>query len=65
VRDQDGRPLRAAAAVSPGMPLDIEFSDGRVRARTEGAGAGPQTADASAKPRQRRRDDKGQGSLFG
>jgi exodeoxyribonuclease VII large subunit len=65
VRDQDGRPLRAAAAVSPGMPLDIEFSDGRVRARTEGAGAGPQTADVSAKPRNRRRDDKGQGSLFG
>ena len=37
VRDPDGRPLRAAAAVSPGMPLDIEFSDGRVRARAEGA----------------------------
>ena len=26
----DGRPLRAAAAVSPGMALDIEFADGRV-----------------------------------
>jgi len=67
VRDQDGRPLRAAAAVSPGMPVDIEFSDGCVRARAEGAGAGPGpgAADASARPRNRRRDDKGQGSLFG
>jgi exodeoxyribonuclease VII large subunit len=65
VRDEDGRPLRAAAAVSAGMPLDIEFSDARVRARAEGAGAGPQAADVSAKPRHRRHDDKGQGSLFG
>jgi len=67
VRDLDGRPLRLAAAVSPGMPVDIEFSDGRVRARAEGsaAGAGPGTPDASAKPRRRQRGDKGQGSLFG
>ena len=67
VRDLDGSPLRLAAAVSPGMPVDIEFSDGRVRARAEGsaAGAGPGTPDASAKPRRRQRGDKGQGSLFG
>jgi exodeoxyribonuclease VII large subunit len=67
VRDQDGRPLRAAAAVSPGMPVDIEFSDGRVRARADSgtAGPGPRAADASPKSRNRQRDDKGQGSLFG
>ncbi len=32
VRDAGGRPLRAAAAVSAGMRLDIEFSDGHVGA---------------------------------
>jgi exodeoxyribonuclease VII large subunit len=69
VRDPDGRPLRVAAAVSPAMPLDIEFSDGRVRARAEGppaAGPGPGAAGAPAKPRSRHGGgDKGQGSLFG
>jgi exodeoxyribonuclease VII large subunit len=67
VRDLDGRPLRAAAAVSPGMPVDIEFADGHVRARAEGgpAGAGPKAPDASGKPRNRQAGDKGQGSLFG
>jgi exodeoxyribonuclease VII large subunit len=67
VRDLDGKPLRAAAAVSPGMAVDIEFSDGRVRARADGpppAGSGP-GPDASAKPRSRPGGDKGQGSLFG
>jgi exodeoxyribonuclease VII large subunit len=68
VRDLDGAPLRLAAAVEPGMPLDIEFADGRVRVRAAGAataqtaGAGP---DAPAKPRGRRGGDSGQGSLFG
>jgi exodeoxyribonuclease VII large subunit len=68
VRDLDGRPLRLAAAVSPGMPVDIEFSDGRVRARAEGPPAAepvPGAPDASAKPRSRGGGDKGQGSLFG
>jgi exodeoxyribonuclease VII large subunit len=42
VRDQKGVPLRAAAAVSTGMRLDIEFSDGRVGATADGAaGSGP------------------------
>ena len=35
VRDGDGQPLRAAAAVQPGMPLDIEFADGRVGATAQ------------------------------
>jgi exodeoxyribonuclease VII large subunit len=67
VRDQDGKPLRAAAAVSPGMPVDIEFSDGQIHARAESgaSGPGPRATDAPPKPRNRQRDDKGQGSLFG
>ncbi len=32
VRNETGDPLREAAGVRPGMPLDIEFSDGRVGA---------------------------------
>ena len=36
VRDGAGLPLRTAAAVSPGMPLDIEFADGRVGATAQG-----------------------------
>jgi exodeoxyribonuclease VII large subunit len=68
VRDVAGKPLRLAAAVSPGMPLDIEFSDARVRARAEGPSAavpGPAAPEAPAKPRSRAPGDKGQGSLFG
>ncbi len=68
VRDTAGKPLRTAAAVSPGTPLDIEFSDGRVRARAEGpsaGGPGPAAPEAPAKPRNRSAPDKGQGSLFG
>jgi exodeoxyribonuclease VII large subunit len=60
VRDGDGRPLRTAAAVGPGMRLDIEFADGRVGA----------TADREARPlpaakgKPRRRRSGGQGTLF-
>ena len=66
VRDGAGHPLRAAAAVSSGMRLDIEFSDGRV-----GAVAGDARVTPQAQPlpplRRRRRpggSDEGQGSLF-
>ena len=41
VRDGEGHPLRAAASVSGGMALDIEFADGRVAATANG---GPPTA---------------------
>jgi exodeoxyribonuclease VII large subunit len=62
VRDGEGHPLRAAAAVSGGMRLDIEFSDGRVGAVAEGAGeAAP--APSAPKPRARK-SGPGQGSLF-
>lgn len=61
VRDGDGHPLRAAAAVSTGMRLDIEFSDGRVGAVADGASA---PAATPAKPRPRKTGGPGQGSLF-
>src|SRR5205823_3001787 len=35
VRGPEGQPLRTAAAVAPGIGLDIEFQDGHVRARAE------------------------------
>lgn len=64
VRDGAGRPLRSAAAVSPGLALDIEFADGRVPAVATGPGAGPPREDP--RPRRRRgRSVPGQGSLFG
>ncbi len=65
VRDLDGKPLRLAASVGPGMAVDMEFSDGRVRARAEGAPTGPEAPSTPAKPRSRGGGDKGQGSLFG
>jgi exodeoxyribonuclease VII large subunit len=37
VRAGDGRPVRTAAAVSPGMRIDVEFADGHVGATTDGA----------------------------
>ncbi|MGP9822639.1 exodeoxyribonuclease VII large subunit, partial [Salinarimonas sp. NSM] len=38
VRDDDGRPVRAAASVAPGAALTLEFADGRLGARAEGGG---------------------------
>ena len=64
VRDLDGRPLRAAAAVPAGKRVDIEFSDGRVRALAEATAI----AAPSPPPRRRRRGgggEPGQGNLFG
>ena len=62
VRDQDGRPVLAAARTAAGDTLSIEFADGRIGARvTEGTAAKPQPPPASS----RRRDDGGnQGSLL-
>jgi exodeoxyribonuclease VII large subunit len=61
VRDLDGRPLRAAAKVAPGKRLDIEFSDGRVRALAEASSIAP---IPPPKRRRRRGGEPGQGSLF-
>ena len=63
VRDAAGQPLRAAAAVSGGMRLDIEFSDGRVGATADAPAASP--SPAAPKPPSRRGGGEGQGSLFG
>jgi exodeoxyribonuclease VII large subunit len=64
VRDGAGHPLRAAAAVSSGMAIEIEFSDGRVAARAEGGPAAAMPAADLPKPRTRRDGGPGQGSLF-
>ena len=65
VRAADGKPLRSAAAVAPGLQLNIEFADGRVRATADGsAAAAPAPASAPAKP-PRRGGGEGQGNLFG
>jgi exodeoxyribonuclease VII large subunit len=61
VRDAAGRPLRSAAAVAAGMPIEIEFADGRVGAHADGR-ADPKAAEP-AKTRGRR-SGPGQGDLF-
>jgi exodeoxyribonuclease VII large subunit len=69
VRDGAGHPLRSATAVSSGMPLDIEFADGRVGATA--GGVSPRIESPPfARPRPRRRGSGGggnenQGNLFG
>jgi exodeoxyribonuclease VII large subunit len=62
VRDADGRPLRSAAGVVSGAPMDIEFADGHVRALADGT-TGATAAPAPSKPRTGK-GDGGQGSLF-
>jgi exodeoxyribonuclease VII large subunit len=68
VRDDAGRPLRTAAAVSSGMALDIEFTDGRVGA-TAGGISKRIESPPFARPRPGRRrsggGDDNQGNLFG
>src|SRR5690242_7186955 len=64
VRDGEGRPLRSSAAVSAGMRLDIEFSDGRVGATADGD-RGPQPSGKAKRTRGSGGGPGGQGSLFG
>jgi len=74
VRDDAGKPLRAAAQVSAGVALDIEFHDGHVGAVATGGDGAPRTAHHElvkpepAKPESSkarpRRSGEGQGSLF-
>jgi exodeoxyribonuclease VII large subunit len=65
VRDGSGQPLRAAAQVSPGVALDLEFHDGRVGAVAHGEVA-PKPPRPALRPRARRTGGsaEGQGSLF-
>ena len=69
VRDGGGQPLRTAAAVQPGTPLDIEFADGRVGATAQGVSKRVESPPfARPRPRTRRgggSGNEGQGSLFG
>ena len=51
VRDGEGHPLRAAAAVSGGMRLDIEFADGRVGAVADGEATAAPAPRAKPRPR--------------
>ena len=65
VRDVRGRPLRTAAAITAGMALEIEFSDGRVGARAEAdPAAAARPAAPAGKPRTRAPGGSGQGDLF-
>jgi exodeoxyribonuclease VII large subunit len=41
VRDQDDQPLTSAAALSSGMPVSLQFHDGRARALVDGGSAAP------------------------
>jgi exodeoxyribonuclease VII large subunit len=62
VRELNGTPLRTAAEVGPDHAVDIEFSDGHVRARSEGVRMRP----VEPAPRRRRRfSNPDQGNLFG
>jgi exodeoxyribonuclease VII large subunit len=61
IRDAAGQPLHSATAITAGMPIEIEFSDGRVDARADGA---PSADTPDAKPRSKRGGGAGQGDLF-
>ena len=69
VRDDAGHPLRNAAAVTAGLRMSIEFSDGRVAATADGEGeTAPPAPPAVARIKPRPRGGEGtggQGSLFG
>jgi len=64
VRDAAGRPLRTAAAVGAGMPIEIEFADGRVGARADDSPSMAKSGGEAAKTRSRRGGGAGQGDLF-
>ncbi|MGO4711590.1 exodeoxyribonuclease VII large subunit [Bradyrhizobium sp. 2TAF24] len=74
VRDGSGAPLHAAAGITAGAHLTLEFTDGRVAVTADGAApqdtarepSEPQTARPAAKPTAPRRPAKAdsQGDLF-
>src|SRR5580692_8673591 len=64
VRDRTGRPLRAAASVSVGMPMDVEFSDGHVGARAEVVQASTTPRAEPVLRRRRRAGDCCDGAWF-
>jgi exodeoxyribonuclease VII large subunit len=70
VRDDHGHPLHAAASVSPGARLDVEFADGRVGATADtdrpaaARAARPVASEPKAAAPKRVVKPVGQGSLF-
>ena len=66
VRDEAGHPVRRAAVVTRSQALDIEFTDGHVKAVATAAHGGSAPAPRQPiRPRSRRGgSDPGQGSLF-
>ena len=64
VRDAAGRPLRSIAATSAGMPIDIEFADGRVGAHVDSTASAIKPSAEPVKPRPRRGGGTDQGNLF-
>jgi exodeoxyribonuclease VII large subunit len=67
VRDHAGQSVRSAAAVSQNQALDIEFTDGHVKAvATAAHGGSPPQPRQPIRPKSRRGgSDPGQGNLFG
>jgi exodeoxyribonuclease VII large subunit len=63
IRDAAGQPLHSATAAVAGMPIQIEFSDGRVGAHVDGASSAD-TPDEPTKLRAKRGGGAGQGDLF-
>jgi exodeoxyribonuclease VII large subunit len=63
VRDAAGETLRTAAAVTAGMPIEIEFADGRIGARAESVPIAAKPSEPG-RPRGRREGGSGQGNLF-
>jgi exodeoxyribonuclease VII large subunit len=61
VRDAAGAPIRAAAAVTAGDRLEIEFSDGRIGAVAD---SGRSRAKEPGKAGKKRGEKDGQGGLF-
>jgi exodeoxyribonuclease VII large subunit len=71
VRDEQGHPVHAAAAIGPGAHLSIEFADGRVDARADSDRA-PVARSVASEPKEQPKTAApkrvvkpvGQGSLF-
>ncbi|WP_454918214.1 exodeoxyribonuclease VII large subunit [Xanthobacter sediminis] len=55
VRDGEGQAVRRAAALGPGMRIELEFADGRVAAETLGGSPRPQEAGTAASDTSARR----------
>jgi exodeoxyribonuclease VII large subunit len=64
VRDEKGQPLRSAAAIANGTKLDIEMSDGNVKAVAGETVAAPAPRPIIRRRRSRPTSAEGQGTLF-